>query len=85
MDDAKLKKAFEIATNTVAKAAQAETNVQLALRQLKDIAESPTFIIDDVYYQIRERKGVMYLCTLKGKPLGRPKGKSSKLDTSEAT
>lgn len=85
MDDAKLKKAFEIATSTVAKAKQAETNVQLALRQLKDIAESPTFTIDDVYYQIRERKGVMYLCTLKGKPLGRPKGKSSKSEVAIST
>jgi len=83
MDEAKVRKAFEIATNTVAKFKQAETNVQLSLRQLKDVAESPTFTLDGTFYQIRERKGVMYLCTLKGKPLGRPKGKTSKTEATE--
>jgi hypothetical protein len=79
MDEAKLKKAFEVYTNTDGKLRQMEANHQLALRQLKDIAEAPTFNIDGGFYQVRERNGALYLCMLKGKPLGRPKGsKSSK-------
>lgn len=73
----KLKKAHEVALNTIAKMEQMEQNVQAALKQLKDIAQTPTFAIEGVYYQVRERGGSLYLCKLQGKPLGRPKGTAS--------
>ena len=85
MDESKLKKAYEVFTNTEAKLKQAETNHQLALRQLKDIAEAPTFTLEGTFYQVRERNGALYLCTLKGKPLGRPKGSKSAVKVAEAS
>ena len=84
MDESKLKKAYEVYTNTEVKLKQAETNHQLALRQLKDIAEAPTFTLDGVFYQVRERNGALYLCTLKGKPMGRPKGSKSAVKVAES-
>lgn len=72
-DQEKVTKALEIYQKTEAARDQAEENMQKALAQLRETAGQSTFEVAGQYYQIRERKGVLYLCKLDGPPKGRPK------------
>jgi hypothetical protein len=52
---------------------KAEESVQESLGQLREVVGISTFELSEQWYQIRERKGRLYLCELDGKPKGRPK------------
>lgn len=71
-DDNKISQALGIFRKTEEALDAAESNVQKALVQLRDIA-GKTFNLESNYFQIRERKGNLYMCELDGPPKGRPK------------
>jgi len=73
MDEAKVTSALAVYSKCVEGRARAEANVQESLAQLRGAAETSTFELNGQWYQIRERKGKLYLCELDGKPKGRPK------------
>lgn len=76
MDD-RAKQTFEAYKQTAASYKELEATLQRQLQALKAVAGS-TFQVDNQYYQIRQRKGVLYFCELKSAPQGRPKGSRDK-------
>lgn len=74
VDVAKVSSAMDVYLGCLKGRETAEDSVQKALTQLRSVAGSSTFQLPDgSWYQIRERKGKLYLCELDGKPKGRPK------------
>ena len=73
IDEAKVTSALGVYQKCLEGRESAEANVQESLAQLRGAAESATFVLKGQWYQVRERKGRLYLCELDGKPKGRPK------------
>jgi hypothetical protein len=73
LDETKVTAALGVYLKCLQRRERAEDNVQEALAQLRGAAETSTFELKEQWYQIRERKGRLYLCELDGKPKGRPK------------
>lgn len=76
--EANVKKALLQYNKTMDALEAAEAAVQTALQNIKDVAGSATVHVDTQYFQIRERRGKLYLCELNGKPKGRPVGSTKK-------
>lgn len=79
-DENKISQALDIFNKTVEAHVAAESNMQKALVQLRDIA-GKTFNLQGKFYQIRERKGNLYMCELDGPPKGRPKKQNTAVTT----
>lgn len=62
----------------------AEKSVQVALQNIKTVAKVATIEVDGQFFQVRERRGKLYLCELNGKPKGRPVGSKKKRPEGEA-
>ena len=73
MDEAKVAAALGTYKQCLQGQGQAETSTQESLTQLRKAIETSTFEHAGQWYQIRERKGRLYLCELDCKPKGRPK------------
>lgn len=73
MDQAKLEQALAVYDRAIEAVEKAEDNLQLALQQVRKFAEKPTFCVQGQHYQLRERKGRIYMCVLEGPPKGRPR------------
>ena len=72
-DEAKVTSALDVYLKCLQGQTKAEDNVQKSLAQLRGAAGAATFELKNQWYQVRERKGRLYLCELDGKPKGRPK------------
>lgn len=71
--EVKITSALDVYQKCLERQTVAEANVQKSLVQLHEVAETSTFELRGQWYQMRKRKGRLYLCKLDGKPKGRPK------------
>ena len=73
MEQDKLAQSLDVYEKALDSADRAEDNLQRSLTQIKKFAAKSTFEVKGQYYQVRERKGRLYMCNLDGPPKGRPK------------
>jgi hypothetical protein len=69
--DPKVLTAFNELRRAEAALEQAKANFDNQIRNLRTVSGRSTFCFDGQFFQIRERKGQVYLCVLDGKPQGR--------------